>query len=86
VRPTVALDTLVCGYSLSVRERKIIVIMRAPDKSDVYAARIDDSAGGEEGRILLLSAAILSYPEWSACFWQVGLAHFGGLIWPTLGR
>ena len=19
-------------------------------------------------------------------FWQVGLAHFGGLIWPTLGR
>jgi hypothetical protein len=19
------------------------------------------------------------------CFWQVGLAHFGGLIWPTLG-
>jgi hypothetical protein len=20
------------------------------------------------------------------CFWQVGLAHFGGLIWPTLGR
>ena len=21
-----------------------------------------------------------------ACVWQVGLAHFGGLIWPTLGR
>jgi hypothetical protein len=20
------------------------------------------------------------------CFWQVGLAHFGGLIWPTHGR
>jgi hypothetical protein len=20
------------------------------------------------------------------CFWQVGLAHFGRLIWPTLGR
>jgi DNA-binding protein len=20
------------------------------------------------------------------CFWQVGLAHFGGLIWPTMGR
>ena len=19
------------------------------------------------------------------CFWQVGLAHFGGLIWPTPG-
>ncbi len=23
--------------------------------------------------------------EWRSCFWQVGLAHFGGLIWPTLG-
>jgi hypothetical protein len=20
------------------------------------------------------------------CVWQVGLAHFGGLIWPTHGR
>jgi len=20
------------------------------------------------------------------CFWQVGLAHFGGLFWPTQGR
>jgi hypothetical protein len=22
----------------------------------------------------------------AVCFWQVGLAHFGRLIWPTLGR
>jgi hypothetical protein len=22
----------------------------------------------------------------SICFWQLILAHFGGLIWPTLGR
>jgi hypothetical protein len=21
--------------------------------------------------------------ERASCFWQVGLAHFGGLIWPT---
>jgi len=40
--------------------------MCALDKDDVYAAHIDDSGGEEEGRILLLSAAILSYPEWSA--------------------
>jgi hypothetical protein len=23
--------------------------------------------------------------RFASCFWQVGLAHFGGLIWPTLG-
>jgi hypothetical protein len=28
----------------------------------------------------------ISSPTALACFWQVGLAHFGGLIWPTLGR
>jgi hypothetical protein len=21
--------------------------------------------------------------QFKCCFWQVGLAHFGGLIWPT---
>jgi len=24
-------------------------------------------------------------PRWAFCVWQVGLAHFGGLFWPTPG-
>ena len=32
--------------------------------------------------------AVFAIKQWCTmqCFWQVGLAHFGGLIWPTLGR
>ena len=29
-----------------------------------------------------LNISVLSL-QFKCCFWQVGLAHFGGLIWPT---
>jgi hypothetical protein len=30
-------------------------------------------------------SSVVFIPIGLMCFWQLGLAHFGGLIWPTLG-
>jgi hypothetical protein len=38
----------------------------------------------EAGKSETLAAYLTAMARF--CFWQLALAHFGGLIWPTLGK
>ena len=61
-----ALDGLVCGYAPELRARKMIVVLGggAIAVESTHQAFVDESGGRRAGRILLLSACILTYPEW----------------------
>lgn len=64
INATAALDALVCGYSVSNRRRKAIMVLQA------YA---DES----EGEIVSLTACILPYPDWAtfAEHWAAALSQ-----------
>ena len=63
--PSASLDALACGYCARVRSNKVFVIMHTFSEPDQYGTFVDESAGDEPGRILLLSACIQLYPAWT---------------------
>jgi hypothetical protein len=64
LNPHRALDALVCGYASPVRAKKVLVIMQYESPS-THAVYVDESAGSGQGKILLLSACIQTYPVWA---------------------
>ena len=59
-------------------------LSRESFKSVQGADAVSVVEGNTDGRDLASACtALRGLRPW--CFWQVGLAHFGGLIWPTLG-
>ena len=74
----------------------ICPVALASDLSAFQAARVGDHAkhglllegrrgAGDESTGSYLAGAGQEDHLVAGCFWQVGLAHFGGLIWPTPG-
>jgi hypothetical protein len=63
--PSASLDALACGYCARVRNNKVFVIMHTFSERDRYQTFIDESAGDEPGRILLMSGCIQLYPAWT---------------------
>jgi hypothetical protein len=53
---------------------------------DVLLAQLKPPVASLAEETILIEVVGLRMIMINLCFWQVGLAHFGGLIWPTLGR
>jgi hypothetical protein len=47
---------------------------------------VNDSPGHSAKHGLDHVQELCSGGQWRGCVWQVHLAHFGGLIWPTRSR